>query len=136
MVHSPGASTRSAGPAIRSLCPGGELREAIAARWRINAQTEHASVAAFANLTLALVGVGAPSRLVDAAQRDGQDETRHVWLCFALANAIDGRDCRAPGLSCMPPGLRTASAGVHGFSAAWRSTRSSTARSTRAFRRG
>jgi hypothetical protein len=73
-----------------------ELRIAIAAQWRVNAQTEHASVAAFANLTLALVALGAPERLVEAAQRDGVDETRHARMCFALASAIDG-ETHAPG---------------------------------------
>jgi hypothetical protein len=72
-----------------------ELRAAIAAQWRINAQTEHASIAAFANLSLALMALGAPERLVEASERDGLDESRHARLCFSLAAAIDGQPRRA-----------------------------------------
>ncbi len=66
-------------------------RSALAAQWRENGRTEHASVAAFARLTLDLVALGAPPELVAAAQRDALDEIRHAELCFALARAIDGR---------------------------------------------
>lgn len=66
-------------------------REGLAARWRENGRTEHASVAAFARLTLDLLGLGAPPTLVAAAQRDALDEVRHAEVCFALARAIDGR---------------------------------------------
>lgn len=65
-------------------------REGLAARWRENGRTEHASVAAFARLTLDLLGLGAPPALVAAAQRDALDEVRHAETCFALARAIDG----------------------------------------------
>ncbi|HEY5146351.1 MAG TPA: ferritin-like domain-containing protein [Polyangiaceae bacterium] len=67
------------------------VRDALAARWRENAKTEHASVAAFARLTLDLVALGAPPELLASAQSDGLDEIRHAQLCFALATAIDGR---------------------------------------------
>lgn len=68
-----------------------ETRAALAAQWRENGRTEHASVAAFARLTLDLVALGAPPALVAAAQRDALDEIRHAELCFALARSIDGR---------------------------------------------
>lgn len=68
------------------------LREALAAQWRENGRTEHASVAAFARLTLDLIALGAPSALLAAAQRDAHDEVRHAELCFSLAHALDGRD--------------------------------------------
>lgn len=71
------------------------LRTAIAAQWRANAQTEHASIAAFANLSLALISLGAPARLVEGAHRDGLDEIEHAQACFALAAAIDGEPHRA-----------------------------------------
>jgi len=71
-------------------------RNALAAQWRENGRTEHASVAAFARLTLDLVGLGAPPALVAAAQRDALDEIRHAELCFALARAIDGAN-ESPG---------------------------------------
>jgi hypothetical protein len=65
-------------------------RAALAARWRENGRTEHASVAAFARLTLDLMALGAPPELVSAAQRDALDEIRHTELCFSLARALDG----------------------------------------------
>ena len=71
-------------------------REALAAQWRENGRTEHASVAAFARLTLDLVALGAPPSLVAAAQRDALDEIRHAELCFSLARAIDGAEA-SPG---------------------------------------
>jgi hypothetical protein len=66
-------------------------RAGLAAQWRENGRTEHASVAAFARLTLDLVGLGAPPALVAAANRDALDEIRHTELCFSLAAALDGK---------------------------------------------
>jgi hypothetical protein len=71
-------------------------REAFAAQWRENGRTEHASVAAFAKLTLDLMALGAPPRLIEAAHRDSLDEIRHAELCFSAARAIDGRE-ESPG---------------------------------------
>jgi hypothetical protein len=68
-----------------------ELRAGLAAQWRENGRTEHASVAAFARLTLDLMALGAPPHLISAAQRDALDEIRHTELCFSLARALDGR---------------------------------------------
>ncbi|MEZ4301671.1 MAG: ferritin-like domain-containing protein [Polyangiaceae bacterium] len=67
-----------------------ELRRGLAAQWRENGRTEHASVAAFARLTLDLMSLGAPPDLVAAANRDALDEIRHTELCFSLARALDG----------------------------------------------
>ncbi len=69
-----------------------EMRAALAARWRENARTEHASVAAFARLTLDLVALGAPPELLAAAQRDAADEIAHAEACFAIARSIDGAE--------------------------------------------
>jgi hypothetical protein len=69
-----------------------EVRRGLAAQWRENGRTEHASVAAFARLTLDLMALGAPPALVAAANRDALDEIRHAELCFSLARAIDGED--------------------------------------------
>ena len=66
-------------------------RAALAAQWRENGRTEHASVAAFARLTLDLMALGAPPALVAGAQRDALDEIKHAELCFGLARAIDGK---------------------------------------------
>jgi hypothetical protein len=68
-----------------------ELRVPLAAQWRENGRTEHASVAAFARLTLDLMALGAPPKLLQDAQRDAQDEIRHAELCFSLARGLDGR---------------------------------------------
>ena len=73
-----------------------ELRSELAARWRWNGQTEHASIAAFARLTLDLMTLGAPPELIYAANRDAKDEIRHTELCFSLARALDGKT-ESPG---------------------------------------
>jgi hypothetical protein len=63
----------------------------LADQWRENGKTEHASVAAFARLTLDLMALGAPPALIAAANRDALDEIRHAELCFSLARALDGQ---------------------------------------------
>jgi hypothetical protein len=68
------------------------VRPALARQWRENGRTEHASVAAFARLTLDLMALGAPPALVVAANRDALDEIRHAELCFSLACALDGHE--------------------------------------------
>lgn len=73
-----------------------ELRAPLAARFRENGRTEHASVAAFARLTLDLLALGAPAKLIESAGRDSLDEIRHAELCFSIARALDGRD-ESPG---------------------------------------
>ena len=80
-----------------NLAPGiaPELRPVLAAQWRENGRTEHASVAAFAKLTLDLLALGAPPRLLRDAQRDADDEIRHAELCFSLARGLDG-EARSP----------------------------------------
>jgi hypothetical protein len=67
-----------------------DARAALGAEWRDNGKKEHASVAAFAQLTLDLLAVGAPPELVAASQRDALDEVRHAAACFAIARDIDG----------------------------------------------
>jgi hypothetical protein len=69
-----------------------DVREAVAAQWRENGRTEHASVAAFARLTMDLMALGAPPELICSANLDARDEIRHTELCFSLAKALDGRD--------------------------------------------
>lgn len=68
-----------------------ELRTLLAAQWRENGRTEHASVAAFARLSLDLMSLGAPAALVAGAHADALDEVRHTESCFALARALDGQ---------------------------------------------
>lgn len=67
------------------------LRAPLAAAWRGNGRTEHASVAAFARLSLELVALGAPPELLVDAALDAVDEVRHTEACFGLARALDGR---------------------------------------------
>lgn len=67
-----------------------EERTAIAQAWRENGRTEHASVAAFAQLTLDLMCLGAPPELLRAASQDALDEVAHTELCFAIARSFDG----------------------------------------------
>ena len=63
----------------------------LADQWRENGKTEHASVAAFARLTLDLMALGAPPALIASANRDALDEIRHTELCFSLAATLDGQ---------------------------------------------
>jgi len=72
------------------------VRTGIADQWRENGRTEHASVAACARLTLDLMALGAPPRLIKATQEDALDEIRHTELCFSLARSLDGREM-SPG---------------------------------------
>jgi len=67
-----------------------EDRAALAAAWTADALFEHASVASFAQLSLALMGAGAPSPLIEAAHRAALDEVNHARACFALASAYTG----------------------------------------------
>ncbi|MEO7112692.1 MAG: ferritin-like domain-containing protein, partial [Polyangiaceae bacterium] len=67
-----------------------DSRSALAQAWRENGQTEHASVAAFARLTLDLMALGAPPDLIASSNQDALDEIRHAELCFSLACGIDG----------------------------------------------
>ena len=65
-------------------------RAALAAAWTADGLFEHASVASFAQLSLALMGAGAPSALIEAAHRAALDEIEHARACFALASAYGG----------------------------------------------
>lgn len=74
----------------------------VASAWRQNGLTEHASVAAFAALSLELAELGAPPALQKAAAEDALDEIRHTELCFGLAQHFDGRPLSP---AAFPPGL-------------------------------
>ena len=73
-----------------------EFRRALGERWAAEALTEHASVAAFARLTLQLLAFGAPVALLEASQRAALDELEHARFCFAQASHLLGRNV-APG---------------------------------------
>jgi hypothetical protein len=72
-------------PNEASMAPPG-----VADQWRENAKTEHASVAAFARLTLDLMALGAPPTLLNCANQDALDEIRHAEICFSIARGFDG----------------------------------------------
>lgn len=61
-----------------------------AARWTRDAREEHASIAAFARLSVDLLALGAPPGLVERAHRAALDEALHARLAFALASAYAG----------------------------------------------
>ncbi len=79
-----------------SLDVDAQVREGLARQWRENGRTEHASVAAFARLSLDLIALGAPPTLLLSANRDALDEIRHAEICFAIARSIDGKP-QSPG---------------------------------------
>jgi hypothetical protein len=67
-----------------------ERRRALASAWADVAAAEHGSVAAFAKLTLELLGFGAPAELVSAAQRACAEEVRHARDAYSFASVIAG----------------------------------------------
>jgi hypothetical protein len=60
-----------------------ELRDA----WKLAAQMEHASIAAFSALSLRLLALGAPAELIARTHAAALDEVRHAQIAFALASA-------------------------------------------------
>ena len=82
------------GPDMSALSPEG--RRALAAAWTETARAEHASVPAFSRLSLTLVALGAPARLVERAHVAALEEIEHARLSFALAAAYAG-ELVAPG---------------------------------------
>jgi hypothetical protein len=87
----PGLRQDPAWAACAMALDGQGVPAGVSDQWRENGRTEHASVAAFARLTLDLMALGAPPSLVAAANRDALDEIRHTELCFSLARALDGK---------------------------------------------
>ena len=81
-------------PDVSSLSPA--ARTALAETWIENARAEHASVPAFSRLSLTLMSLGAPARLVEGAHRAALEEIGHARLAFALAGAYAG-EAVAPG---------------------------------------
>ncbi len=65
-------------------------RAALGELWLLTARMEHASVAAFSQLSLHLSALGAPARLLAATHRAALEEISHAQQCFAIASAITG----------------------------------------------
>jgi hypothetical protein len=72
-------------PAQRPLDPD------LAESWTAAALAEHASVAAFAELSIALMHHAAPAALVARCHAAALDEVRHAEARFAVASAYAGR---------------------------------------------
>jgi hypothetical protein len=66
-------------------------RARLTEEWLNDGRLEHASVAAFARLTLELMALGAPPELVRGAQESSIDEIEHAQLCFGIAARISGK---------------------------------------------
>ena len=77
-------------PPPESPAPSPEVRRALARLWTEAARSEHASVPAFSRLSLSLVALGAPARLVEAAHRAALEEIEHARLAFSLASTYAG----------------------------------------------
>jgi hypothetical protein len=75
-----------------------KTRRALASLWVHDGRLEHASVAAFARLSLELMALGAPPELVEGAHKAALDEARHARVCFALASAYAGEAIDPDGL--------------------------------------
>lgn len=71
-------------------------RESMHQEWKRIAIQEHASIAAFAQLSLELLRYGAPSRLVEDCHACMQDEIRHAKLAIRWASHLGGQEL-APG---------------------------------------
>ncbi|MBZ4398118.1 ferritin-like domain-containing protein [Myxococcus faecalis] len=70
-------------------------RTVLGEAWMTSARMEHASVPAFAKLSLRLSAMGAPSALLEDCHLAALDEVRHARRCFALARAFSGVDWTA-----------------------------------------
>lgn len=70
-------------------------REAALARWVADARSEHASVAAFARLTLDLLAHAAPASLISDVSTAMSDEVRHATDAFTIASALAGEPLTA-----------------------------------------
>ncbi len=84
------------GDAGRDGALTGTERLELGARWTADAALEHASVAAFAQLSLSLLACGAPPELLVACHHAALDEIRHAELCYGLAARHTGEPL-APG---------------------------------------
>lgn len=73
-------------------------RRARGARWLAIARAEHASVPAFARLSLDLIALGAPPALVAGAHRAALEEIEHARAAFAIAGAYLGQPVSAGDL--------------------------------------
>ena len=81
---------------LREGASAASTTAAVTHTWLADAQMEHASIAAFARLSLQLLSLGAPTELVRDAQLASLDELRHADFFFELASRHAGSPLR-PG---------------------------------------
>lgn len=87
MAHGAGW-TDGATPHVSSL--SAEDRGLLASAWLASTRMEHASIPAFAQLSMHLAALGAPSDLVERSHRAALEELAHARRCFAIASAYAG----------------------------------------------
>jgi hypothetical protein len=71
------------------------------AHWKHVALLEHGSVAAFANVSLELMALGAPASMVEAAHVAALDEIRHARIFWSLVKELSDEDV-GPGPMTIP----------------------------------
>ncbi|MEM6956552.1 MAG: ferritin-like domain-containing protein [Myxococcota bacterium] len=81
-------------------------RAVLGELWHLSARMEHASVAAFAKLSLRLVELGAPASLVQRAHAAALDEVRHATACFDVAGQLTGKRWTAGPLRALSGAVR------------------------------
>lgn len=75
--------------------PSASNRERAAA-WALAGSAEHASIAAFARLSLQLMSLGAPNALLRDVHQAALEEVKHAEQCWELARRFGGTEVR-PG---------------------------------------
>lgn len=100
----PGPDWAGQSPPVPGLYPA--ARRELHALWLEAARAEHASIAAFSQLSLELLAAGAPPALLTETLRAAQDEVEHAKRCFALAQAASGPAGAAHGPAPFPDVLR------------------------------
>jgi hypothetical protein len=69
----------------------GQVNDPRAMAWLRAGALEHASVAAFARLSLQLMACGAPNDLLGAVHQAAREETEHAEACWAMARQLGVR---------------------------------------------
>lgn len=91
---------------VQALAP--KERAALGEIWLLTSRMEHASVAAFSQLSLHLTTLAAPARLLAATHQAALEEIRHARACFAVTRAITGEPHTAGAI----PALRERDGGI------------------------
>lgn len=83
-------------PVLASAAVAGASHPERAAAWTLAGAGEHASVAAFARLSLQLMALGAPTSLLHDVHQAALEEVKHAEQCWELARLFGGAEL-APG---------------------------------------